>query len=176
MIQDSERSLPAAAPTLLVLASMQPLVEPSPAVALVRPMALEEGTLACGDQAGRLHQAEMRVEELRSRAARAAELQTRLLEAEQALGNLPQLHQAIRRLADGNRHLEQEERWLRSRLAAIEGSRSWRITAPIRRASTLARRSVTAVERVERLLARMAERGLLERVEGLVERIQRRLG
>jgi hypothetical protein len=180
VVQDPARSLPVTAPTLLVLASMQPLVEASPAIALVRPVALpmvlDEGALAWEDQAGRLHQAEMRVAELRSRAARAAELQARLLEAEQAVGNLPQLQQAIRRLADGNRQLEQEVRYVRSRLAAIEGSRSWRITAPVRRASTLTRRSVTAVERVERLLARMTERGLLERVEGLVERIQRRLG
>ncbi len=175
VVQGSARMLPEAASTLLVLASMEPLVEPSPALVLARLVSLEEWSFAWAEQEERLHQAQVRVEELRSRAARVEGLQGRLLEAEQAIGSLPQLQQAIRQLVDEKRRLEQEVRGVRVRLAAIERSRIWRIMAPVRRVTALARRSVAAVERVERLLARMTERGLLERVEGIVERIQRRL-
>ena len=163
-----------ATPTLLVLASMQPVL--TPALVLTRPLDLDQWAVAWEDRVSRLRRAEARIEDLESSAGRIRELQTRLLEAEQAVGSLPQLHQAIRQAVDERRRLEQEARYVGSRLAAIESSHAWRITAPLRWVGGLVRRGAMAVERVERLLARMTERGLLDRVEGIVERIQRRLG
>jgi hypothetical protein len=165
-----------AASALLCVASARPLGELRPAAIVSRPVELDQWAVARPEGARRVHDLEAPVRELEGRAARVPELQARLLDAEQVIGTLPQLRQAMQQTGDQKRSLEQELRDLRARVAAIESSRLWRLTAPVRRVRALIRQGIRVVERVEQVLGGLTERRLLERAEGIVDRLKRRLG
>jgi SAM-dependent methyltransferase len=116
----------------LAIASAGPLPEMPPALTLTSSLALGEWVSISEAQEQALQEHRRYIHELETKVAERAQLQHRLIEAEQQLAAVPGLEQEVTELARANKLIEDERAGLAAQLHSTETSFSWRLTKPLR--------------------------------------------